>query len=59
MVVARNICIQKNGPNLRISRPLSRGVEFREPFNALQKLSFKSETSEFRRGQPTLACEAA
>lgn len=58
MVVDKNICIQKKGPNLRISRALA-GVEFREPFNAQQKLSSMSETSEFRRGQPMLACDAA
>ena len=48
MVVARNTYIQKNGPNLRISRTLA-GVEVREHFNALH-ISSNSETSEFRRG---------
>lgn len=50
VIVAKNTYIQKNEPNLRISRTLA-GGELRQPFNALHKVSSKTETSEFRKGQ--------
>lgn len=42
VVVTKNTYIQKNGSNLRISRTLI-GVQLKEPFHALHKISSNSE----------------